>query len=92
MQVLGHKISAQGLGSECLLARINKRRAKRRQRKTGEELDGLFNRKFGWKDKAEELVQLSKDRLKWRLMIVTSTTERKIQAARSTSRVKLLMG
>ena len=67
LQFLGHILRAQGLESDCLLARINGRRAKVRQRK--KFMDCLLE-SFSEHYKVVEIVHLSKDRVKWRFMIV----------------------
>ena len=70
MEFLGHILRAQGLESDCLLARINERRAKGRQRK--KLMDCLLESFSGWY-KVAELVHLAKDRQKWRFMIANVT-------------------
>ena len=70
LQFLGHILRAQGFESDCVLARINGRRARGRQRK--KYMDCLTE-SLGGRYKAAELVQLAKDRLKWRFMIVNVT-------------------
>ena len=70
LQFLGHILRAQGLESDCLLARINGRRAKGRQWK--KYMDCLLE-SFSGQYKVAELVHLSKDRQKWRFMIANIT-------------------
>ena len=70
LQFLGHILREQGLESDCLLTVINGRRAKGRQRKNF--MDCLIescSRRY----KVAELVQLAKDRQKWRFMIANVT-------------------
>ena len=70
LQFLGHILRAQGLDSDSLLTMINGRRAKGRQRKIF--MDCLIESFSGW-HKVAELVQLAKDRQKWRFMIANVT-------------------
>ena len=66
LQFLGHILRAQGLESDCLLARINGKRSKGRQWQ--KYMDCLIENVSG-QYKVAELVHLSKDRLKWGFMI-----------------------
>ena len=70
LQVLGHILRAQGLESDCLLARINGKRAKGRQRK--KFMDCLLE-SFSGPHIVAELVHLAQDRQKWRFMIANVT-------------------
>ena len=70
LQFLGHILRAQGLESERLMANINGKREKGRQRKKYK--DCLVESCIG-QHRVAELVHLSKDRLKWRFTIATVT-------------------
>ena len=70
LQFLGHILRAQGLESDCLLARINGRRAKGRQWK---KFMDCSIESFRGRYKVVELVHLAKDRQKWRFMIANVT-------------------
>ena len=59
LQFLGHILRAQGLESGCLLAMINGRRAKGRQRKRFME---CLLESFSGRYRVVELVHLAKDR------------------------------
>ena len=70
LQFPGHILRAQGLESDCLLARIDGRRAKGRQRK--KYMDCL-SESLGGRYKAAESAHLAKDKLKWGFVIANVT-------------------
>ena len=70
LHFLGNILRAQGLESDFLLPRINRRRVKGRQRK--KFMDCLLESISG-RYKVAELVHLAKDRETWRFMIANVT-------------------
>ena len=70
LQFLCRILRAQGLKSECLLAMINGKRAKGRQRK---KYMDCFIESVSEQYKVAKLVYLLKDRLNWTFMIANVT-------------------